>query len=68
VTVLLTAWNVGELVAAGLVLSLPFLLANRTVTNAEYRALIDDGGYHNVTLWLCDRWARLPADPWLRTL
>jgi ergothioneine biosynthesis protein EgtB len=32
-------------------------LADRPVSNAEYRAFIDDGGYRRPELWLADGWA-----------
>ena len=34
-------------------------LANRLVTNGEYRAFIEDGGYADARLWLADAWPRV---------
>jgi ergothioneine biosynthesis protein EgtB len=34
-----------------------FRLANRPITNGEFRAFIDDGGYRQAALWLADGWA-----------
>jgi len=33
-----------------------FRLADRLVTNGEYRAFMEDGGYTNPALWLADGW------------
>jgi ergothioneine biosynthesis protein EgtB len=42
----------------------PFRLASRLVTNGEYRAFIDDGGYRRPELWLSDGWATCRAEDW----
>ncbi|MBW3566514.1 MAG: ergothioneine biosynthesis protein EgtB [Proteobacteria bacterium] len=34
----------------------PYAIANRLVTNAEFRAFIDEGGYRRPELWLSDAW------------
>jgi ergothioneine biosynthesis protein EgtB len=39
------------------VLLQPYRLANRLVTNREYRAFIDAGAYRDSSLWLADGWA-----------
>jgi ergothioneine biosynthesis protein EgtB len=42
----------------------PFALASRLVTNGEYAAFVDDGGYGRATLWLSDGWAAVQAAGW----
>jgi ergothioneine biosynthesis protein EgtB len=50
------------------VLTNDYQLARRLVTNAEYRAFIDDGGYRDPLLWLSDGWAELQRQGWQRPL
>jgi len=42
----------------------PFRLADRLVTNAEWLAFIEDGGYARPELWLSDGWACVSAQGW----
>jgi ergothioneine biosynthesis protein EgtB len=42
----------------------PFAIGHRLVTNAEYQAFIDDGGYRRAGLWLSDGWATVQAQGW----
>jgi ergothioneine biosynthesis protein EgtB len=42
----------------------PFQLASRLVTNAEYEAFIEDGGYRRPELWLADGWDVVSRDGW----
>ncbi|MCZ4500863.1 MAG: hypothetical protein JWQ74_3418 [Marmoricola sp.] len=42
----------------------PFRLADRLVTNGEWLAFMDDGGYRRAELWLSDGWARVNAEGW----
>ncbi len=46
----------------------PHALANRAVTNAEFRAFIDDGGYRNPLLWLSAGWATVQQQGWAHPL
>jgi ergothioneine biosynthesis protein EgtB len=41
-----------------------FRIATRLVSNAEYLAFIDDGGYERVELWLSDAWRTLKEQSW----
>ncbi|KGM53113.1 hypothetical protein N799_12870 [Lysobacter arseniciresistens ZS79] len=43
-------------------------LASRPVSNAEYRAFIDDGGYRTAGLWLSDGWDTVEREGWCRPL
>ncbi len=42
----------------------PFALADRLVTNGEWLAFMEDGGYRRHDLWLADGIARVRADGW----
>lgn len=42
----------------------PFALADRAVSNGEYLAFLEDGGYDTATLWLSDGWARRQEEGW----
>jgi len=46
----------------------PHALADRPVSNAEFRAFIDDGGYRNPALWMSAGWALVQAQGWQRPL
>jgi ergothioneine biosynthesis protein EgtB len=46
----------------------PFELANRPATNAEYLEFIRDGGYRNAALWLSDGWATVKSEQWSRPI
>ncbi|MEM6606017.1 MAG: ergothioneine biosynthesis protein EgtB [Pseudomonadota bacterium] len=39
-------------------------LADRLVTNREYQAFVDDGGYQRPEFWLADGWATLQSEGW----
>ena len=40
----------------------PFALAGRLVTNGEWQAFMDDGGYRTASLWLSDGWAWVQSE------
>ncbi len=42
----------------------PYEIAERPVTNGEYAAFIEDGGYARAELWLSDGWALVQRDAW----
>jgi ergothioneine biosynthesis protein EgtB len=42
----------------------PFELANRLVTNGEYLAFMEDGGYQRPELWLSMGWAAVQTHGW----
>ncbi len=41
-----------------------YQLANRLVTNGEYLAFIEDGGYQQAALWLADGWHEVIQQAW----
>ena len=46
----------------------PFGLANDLVTNGDWIAFIEDGGYARPELWLSDGWATVKAEGWTAPL
>lgn len=42
----------------------PFQLASDLVTNAEWMAFIEDGGYETPLFWLVDGWKTVQAENW----
>jgi ergothioneine biosynthesis protein EgtB len=50
------------------VLTEPFRLANRLVTNAEWMEFIEDGRDTKPLLWLSEGWAKALAEGWSRPL
>ncbi|UXY15748.1 ergothioneine biosynthesis protein EgtB [Chitiniphilus purpureus] len=42
----------------------PYELATRPVSNAEYQAFIEDGGYRQPQLWLSDGWDCVVREGW----
>ena len=45
-----------------------FAIAQRPVSNGEYRAFVEDGGYRQPALWLSDGWALREQEQWHRPL
>jgi ergothioneine biosynthesis protein EgtB len=46
----------------------PYTLANRLVTNAEFREFMDDGGYRQPEHWLSDGWTTVEQQGWQQPL
>ncbi len=46
----------------------PHAIANRPVSNAEYREFITDGGYRTPTLWMSEGWACVQREGWQHPL
>lgn len=42
----------------------PFRMASRPVSNGEYLAFIEDGGYRRAEFWLSDGWTRMREEGW----
>jgi ergothioneine biosynthesis protein EgtB len=42
----------------------PFAIARSPVTNAEFLAFMEDGGYARADLWLSDGWRRVQSEGW----
>jgi len=42
----------------------PFQISNELISNAEYRAFIDDGGYRRPELWMSDGWGLVQQRGW----
>lgn len=46
----------------------PFKIANRLVTNREWLAFMEDGGYQRPEFWLADGWAIVQQEEWTAPL
>ncbi len=46
----------------------PVALADRLVTNAEYRAFMEAGGYQQADLWLSEGWQQVKTQGWRHPL
>lgn len=42
----------------------PYRLASRAVTNGEWLAFVEDGGYRTASLWLSDGWGAVEREGW----
>jgi ergothioneine biosynthesis protein EgtB len=42
----------------------PFAIASGLVTNRDWLAFVDDGGYERADLWMSDGWATVQAQGW----
>ncbi len=42
----------------------PFEISDRLVSNGEWMAFIDEGGYRRPELWLSEGWAKVQAEEW----
>ncbi len=42
----------------------PFQISDRLVTNGQWQAFIDDGGYRQAGLWLSEGWATVQTQEW----
>src|SRR6185369_10537919 len=46
----------------------PFEIANRPVSNAEYLAFVEDGGYRRPEFWLSEGWTIVTAQRWTQPI
>jgi len=46
----------------------PYEIASRPATNAEYLQFVEDGGYRRPEFWLADGWAIVKAQQWRQPL
>jgi ergothioneine biosynthesis protein EgtB len=46
----------------------PYRLADRLVTNGEWLAFVEDGGYARPEFWLSDGWAKVQEEGWTAPL
>jgi ergothioneine biosynthesis protein EgtB len=48
--------------------TVPFHIATRAVTNAEFLEFVRDGGYETAAHWLSDGWATVQREGWARPI